>query len=204
MLRNAGRAPACPLTFVVVVSLVAASVFSGCTGSSQGPRQDELQQAAKGGKQTPAAKVAGHVSIDGQHPDKDTKLFVILNDPAHLEVSKEGPKYFTSCDAEGNFSFTTYLKGDGAPVGKYVVTFAQLHTAKSSGPHGMGRGMISRDYVGPDGLKNLYSDPEKNKDEKEFNIEVAEPGKSDYEFNLSIAGKDSASAGQYAVRRLSQ
>jgi len=65
MLRNAGRAPACPLTFVVV-SLVAASAFSGCTGSSQGPRQDELQQAAKGGKQTPAAKVAGQLSFKGK------------------------------------------------------------------------------------------------------------------------------------------
>jgi hypothetical protein len=204
MLRNAGRAPACPLTFVVVVSLVAASVFSGCTGSSQGPRQDELQQAAKGATQTPAAKLAGHVSIDGQPPDKDTRLFVILSDPAHLQLPKEGPKYFTACDPEGNFAFTTYLKGDGAPLGKYVVTFAQLHTPKGNGPHGMGRGMLARDYLGPDGLKNLYSDPEKNKDEKEFNIEVAEPGKSDYEFNLSVAGKDSVTPGQYAVRRMTQ
>ena len=58
--------------------------------------------------------------------------------------------------------------------------------------------------MGPDGLKNLYSDPEKNKNEKEFNIEVAEPGKGDYEFNLSIAGKEGVPVGQYAVRRLSQ
>jgi hypothetical protein len=203
MLRNAGRAPACPLTFVVV-SLVAASALSGCTGNSHAVREDELQQAAKGAKQKPVAKVAGHVSIDGQPPDKDTKLFVILNDPAHLAIPKEGPAYAAACDSEGNFTFTSYLHGDGAPPGKYVVTFAQLHTAKSSGPHGMGRGMITRDYVGPDGLKNLYSDPEKNKNEKEFNIDVAEPGKSDYDFNLSIAGKDSVPPGQYAVRRMTQ
>ena len=200
MLRNAGRAPACPLT-LVVVSLVATSVFSGCTGSSHGPREDELQQAAKGAKQAPAAKVAGHVSIDGQPPDKDTKLFVILNDPAHLALPKEGPKYFTACDVEGNFAFTTYLKGDGAPLGKYVVTLVQLHPPTSKGPR-MGHGTISRQYVGPDGLKNLYNDPEKNKDEKEFNIEVAEPGKSDYEFNLSVVGKTGVSPGQYAVTRL--
>jgi|HubBroStandDraft_6_1064221.scaffolds.fasta_scaffold77633_1 hypothetical protein len=202
MLRNAGRAPAYPLTFVVL-SLVAASVFSGCTGSSHGAREDELQQAAKGAKQKPVAKVAGHVSIDGQPPDKDTKLFVILNDPAHLAIPKEGPAYLASCDPDGNFTFTSYLHGDGVPPGKYVVTFAQLHVPKTGGPRSMGR-MIAREYVGPDGLKNLYSDPEKNKNEKDFNIEVAEPGKSDYEFNLSIAGKDGVNPGQYAVRRLSQ
>jgi hypothetical protein len=202
MLRNAGRAPAYPLTFVVL-SLVAASVFSGCTGSSHGAREDELTQAAKGAKQMPAAKLAGHVSIDGQPPEAGAKLFVILNDPAHLQLPKEGPKYYTSCDPDGNFAFTTYLKGDGAPVGKYVVTFAQFHLPKSSGPRSVGR-MLSREYVGPDGLKNLYSDPDKNKNEKEFNIEVAEPGKSDYEFNLSIVGKDGVNPGQYAVRRLSQ
>ena len=80
MLRNAGRAGLS--ADVCCLSLVAASVFSGCTGSSHGAREDELQQAAKGAKQKPVAKVAGHVSIDGQPPEKDTKLFVILNDPS--------------------------------------------------------------------------------------------------------------------------
>lgn len=201
MLRIAGRAPAC-LGFVVV-SLVSASVFLGCTGGSHGSRQDELQQAAKGFKQAPVAKLAGHVSIDGQPPEKGTTLFVILNDPQHLALPKTGPAHVATCDAEGNFTFTSYLKGDGAPLGKYVVTFVQLHLPPTTGRHPMGHGSFTREYVGPDGMKNLYNDPEKNKNEKDFNIEVVEPGKTDYEFNLSVAGKSGLSPAQYAVKRLS-
>jgi hypothetical protein len=200
MLHTADRAPAC--LWFVVVSLVAASVFSGCTGGSHGTREDEQQQAAKGFKQAPVAKMAGHVSIDGQPPEKETTLFVILNDPQHLTLPKTGPAHFAECDAEGNFAFTSYLKGDGVPLGKYVVTFAQLRLPSAAGRHPMGRGNFKREYIGPDGMKNLYNDPEKNKNEKDFNIEVVEPGKTDYEFNLSVAGKNGLSPAQYAVTRI--
>jgi hypothetical protein len=199
MLRTEGRASAC-LSFVVL-SLIAIIALPGCTGSSHAPREDEVLQAAKAGSQKPVAKFAGHVSIDGQPPEKDTKLLVILNDPQHLEVPKDGPKLRAVCDADGNFSFTTYLKNDGVPTGKYTVTFAQLHSPTSKGPH-LGRGGFSREYVGPDGLKNLYNDPEKNKSEAEFNIDVATPGKGDYDFNLSVAGKTGVSPAQYAVTRI--
>jgi hypothetical protein len=200
MLRTAGRTPA-GLGFVVL-SLITLIAFSGCPGSTHGTREDELQQAAKGAKQATVGKVSGHVSIDGQPPEKGTTLFVILNDADHLALPKTGPAHVATCDADGNFSFTSYAKGDGVAVGKYIITFAQLHLPQGGGRKPMGRGSFSREFVGPDGLKNLYNDPEKNKAEKDFNIEVTAPGKSDYDFNLSIAGKNGVSAGQYAVTRL--
>ena len=57
-------------------------------------------------------------------------------------------------------------------------------------------------YRGPDGLKNLYNDPDKNKDIKEFVVEVTEPGRTDYEFSLSAAGKDTATPGPHSVKSL--
>jgi hypothetical protein len=200
MLRTAGRTSAG--LGLVVLGLITAGALSGCPANSHGTREDELQQAAKGAKLAPAAKVSGHVSIDGQAPEKGTVLFVILNDAANLTLPKAGPAHVAACDAEGNFAFTSYVKGDGAPVGKYVVTFAQLHQPGAKGRHSMGRGGFNREYVGPDGLKNLYNDPEKNKAEKDFNIEVAEPGKTDYEFNLQIAGKTGLAAAPNAVTHM--
>ena len=60
-----------------------------------------------------------------------------------------------------------------------------------------------QEFVGPDGLKNLYNDPQKNRNEKEFVVEVQSPGKTDYEFALSVAGKDPVPrASEYAVTRM--
>ena len=112
---------------------LATAAISGC-GSG---RQSETQQLDEYFKQNPKAKretlakFAGHVSVDGHPPAKDKKLFVVLNDPDHLErPSKQPPAHFAACDEEGNFVFTTYLKGDGVPVGKYVLTFVQLHSRR--------------------------------------------------------------------------
>ena len=43
-------------------------------------------------------------------------------------------------------------------------------------------------FFGPDGLKNLYNDPEINSKKPEFLIDHQAPGKTDYTFNLSVAG----------------
>jgi hypothetical protein len=185
---------------------VIAAICSGCPSG----RPSETQQLDEYFKQNPkakretVAKFSGHVSVDGQPPAKDKKLFVILNDPDHLErPSKQPPAHFAACDAEGNFEFTTYLKGDGAPVGKYVLTFVQLHTPKAgSGPHPMGMPNFTKKYVGPDDLKNLYSDPEKNKADSTLLVDV-KSGKSDYDFNLAVAGKDGGQPSDYAVTTLS-
>lgn len=49
-------------------------------------------------------------------------------------------------------------------------------------------------YGQPDGLKNLYNDPEKNLSDPNLIVTVESPGRTDYEFNLQVAGKDAVAA----------
>jgi hypothetical protein len=199
------RAPAGWLTLVLVSSLTA--TLAGCGSGTGGARPDEQEQASKGYKQNPVAKVAGRVTIDGEPPGKDGLLFVVLVDPQHLDKVRKGPDVFTTCDEEGKFSFTTYLKDDGAPQGKYVAAFAflKLGSGKGGGPRNPGMGVDSQTFGGPDKLKNLYNDPEKNKSEPTFQIDVAPPGRTDYEFNLAIAGKEAVpKPGPYAITHMAR
>jgi len=80
---------------------------------------------------------------------------------------------------DGSFAFTSYVAGDGLPEGRYVVVMARLK--KEAGPH--------RWFDGPDGLKNLYNDPEVNARRPEFVIDHKSPGRRDYLFDLKIEGK---------------
>jgi hypothetical protein len=151
----------------------------------------------------PIAKFAGKVTIDGKPPIKDGKLFVILTDPKHLDQHAIGqlPKVFAVCDADGQFAFGTYdLKNhnDGVVAGKYVVTFVQLHKFAphaSKGKRSVSAAASQRprgkvQYVLPDGLKNLYSDPDTNATQPAFNLDLQPPGKDDYQFDLAVAGKN--------------
>lgn len=189
-----------------VMLFVAVGTLEGCNGvqseeaavneyykNNQDPRAQRL----------PVAKVAGRVLVDGQPPAQDAHLFVVLYDPKHLEKPGEMPKLMTKCDAEGNFAFTSYVTGDGIPYGKYVVTFVGLHRATRA-TRGLGaRPGRQQEFIGPDALKNLYSDPEKNKDDPTFVANVEAPGRNDYEFQLVVAGKQPVTPpGQYAVTRI--
>src|ERR1700734_455566 len=80
-------------------------------------------------KRMEVARFAGRVTIDGLPPEKkpNTRLFILLADPAHFDRL---PTRRTEVAEDGSFSFTTYLAGDGVPVGKYVVEFAQLHAPR--------------------------------------------------------------------------
>ena len=187
----------------VVVALVALATLPGCNKTG-GQRADEAEQIAQLPNKVTVAKFAGHVSVDGQAKAQDPKggtLFVVLNDPQHLD---KGAKAQATCDAEGNFAFTTYATGDGAPTGKYVVTFAQLHVAASGGrAGGVRRPSLTMEYKGPDALKNLYSDPEKNKDNPTFVVDILPPGRTDYDFSLTVAGKEPVKTpGPYATKEL--
>jgi hypothetical protein len=123
-------------------------------------------------------------------------LFIFLSDPQHLE---KPAKYVARCQPEnGSFEFMTYFPGDGVPLGKYIVGFVALHAVqKAGGPVGG-----PAPYRGPDGLKNLYNNPDKNKDIKEFVVEVTQPGRTDYEFNLTVAGKDPGVTGPHSVKSM--
>jgi hypothetical protein len=188
----------------LLVSLFALSALPGCN-QTDGQRADQIEQISKLPNKVPVAKFAGNVSVDGQPPSQEGTLFVILNDPQHLAP---GGKAYTNCDEQGNFAFTTYLPGDGAPTGKYVVTFVQFQlSGGATGGRGsrLGRApsMLGQEYVGPDGLKNLYNDPEKNQDNPNFVVQVAEPGRTDYDFKLELAGKEPAkTSGTYAATKL--
>ena len=150
------------------------------------------------------SRFAGRVTVDGQPPAKDLRLFVILNDPQHLDENahRRAPKLCAICDDDGKFAFGTYEKADGVPPAAYVVTFALLHPPTAGSSRGGGRMRQAtgpRHFNGPDELKNLYNDPDKNQKLDEFNIKLATPPKSDYNFDLAVTNKDPTQPGPNAV-----
>jgi hypothetical protein len=56
-------------------------------------------------------------------------------------------------DGEGRFALSTYVTGDGAPAGEYVVT---IEWNERSGP-------LKTEFTGPDRLKGRYKDPKTSK-----------------------------------------
>jgi hypothetical protein len=215
--------------------LLVASVFvaAGLSGCNSSPSADPAptRKAAAGGSETGGskfdtnrefkklslAKFAGRVTIDGQPPKPGCKVFLILNDPNHLDENAHGilPKWYEACDADGNFAFSVYDKGDGAPAGKHVVTFLELHeppakstsskkssTGKAGGALKGGGGTGNQRYMQPDELKNLYSDPDINVKDQRFNLDLQPPGKDDYHFDLAVAGKTAAKRAPHAVSTL--
>jgi hypothetical protein len=179
--RNLRRALGATLQAVMLC--VCGAMLAGCRGNNA----DRLEQAFRdaGTSKATVAPVAGVVTIDGIVPEPFT--LVMLWDPKKPEAGV----LRAICDSEGRFAFTSYDRGDGVPPGTYVVLFARLNMGGRLG-----------NFDGPDLLNNLYNDPDKNAADPEFQITVSEPGKSDYHFNLGIAGKPSATPGPHAVTEL--
>jgi hypothetical protein len=48
----------------------------------------------------------------------------------------------------------------------------------------------------------VYNNPDKNAKDDKFVVDVEKPGKTDYEFNLDVAGKDPAQPSPHAIKRL--
>jgi hypothetical protein len=169
---------------------IALSIFAGCT-QTQSP-QEGLDKAIAGAglSKENVYPLSGKVTIDGQSPQATGgRLVVLLNDPKKLDIpSRE--KIHVQASPQGDFAFTTYLNGDGVKPGKYILTFAMLH---KEGKRGLD---------GPDQLKNLYNDPDKNGSIPEFSIDHQAPGKTDYAFNLTTTGKEAVSAGPHALTTL--
>jgi hypothetical protein len=175
--------------------ILAAAAAEGC--SRQTSREQEFSKNnARAPEQPPVGKFAGHVTVDGGTQVGEDQLFVFLTDPQRLEK----PINTTPCKPDGSFEFTTYQQGDGTRLGKYVVGFVALHVPKKG--RGFGEVDAALPYRGPDGLKNLYNDPDKNKDIPEFLVEVTQPGRTDYEFNLTVAGKEPGRPGPHALKSL--
>jgi hypothetical protein len=178
---------------------ILATAFSGCSG--QKSLKDSEEQFYKDNPKAtrkPVAKFGGTVTIDGQPPsNKDGYLFILLND---FDKPTRMPGHQARVNEDGTFTFMTYVGGDGVPPGKYIVEFVQLQI-----PRG-GRQRIAtpaRTLVEPDALKNLYNDPEKNKNDPDLVVEVKEPGNTDHQFNITLAGKEAvATPGQLAVTKM--
>lgn len=187
-----------PSTQWLVALFIVATALQGC-GGGQPTEQQQTEEFYKNNPKIAAArkeiaKFSGRVTVDGMPPQQGVTLFVVLNDPEH---PTPGIKQFAACDAEGNFEFKTYENGDGAPVGKYAVEFVGLKAHKNRGRS------RTTPYVGPDALKNLYNDPEKNKDNAAFIVDVKPPGRTDYEFDLKVADKEGVTApGQFAATKI--
>jgi hypothetical protein len=183
----------------VAIFFVIALAFEGC-----GPKTAEqaLEQAFNDNPKATRVEVVkfeGRVTVDGEVPNKPgTKLFIILNDPKHPQDPEKRPKLIGGVDADGNFFFSTNAAHDGVESGSYVVTFVQLHHPQAL--FGQRGGEL---YKPPDELKNLYNDPEKNAADPQFNVEIKSPGRTDWYFNLAVAGKDANPApGPHAITKL--
>jgi hypothetical protein len=162
-------------------SLAFLAVFvAGCGGTGADKQLDATLKELKTTR-PPIGRFSGKVTVDGQPPSVGMggeALLVIMYNPESVPTPRHPPS-FARCEPDGSFQFTTFSLGDGLPVGKYIVLFAQL-----KGHHGS--------YLPPDKLLNLYNDPDKNAAERpEFNIDLTTKGKTDQLFNLDVAGRDS-------------
>ena len=177
----------------IALCAVLASLGAGCGATSSANQALDEQLKASGSSRETLARFAGTVTVDGLPPVPGAKeaFAVILYDLKNPPSATQPPR-FTYCRKDGRFEFNTYERGDGVPVGSYVVLFAQ--------PKVGGRG--SPGFKPSDSLKNLYNDPEKNGKVPEFKIDLTAPGRTDYAFDLSVAGKDSAEPGPQAITQI--
>jgi len=174
-----------------VLAALAMLLTAGCGRGPSTQQAVDAQLETLHLEREPLGRFAGKVTMDGQPPplERGKVLLIMLYNQTHPEKNK--PALYTACQKDGKFEFYTYTAGDGVPLGTYVVLFAQLTSSR-------GRGLVQ-----PDGLKNLYDDPEKNSQDKDFVVTVTQPGKTDYEFNLSLAGKDPVKTpGPHAVTEI--
>jgi hypothetical protein len=192
---------------LLVVACLAAAV-PGCSGKPT-PEQELDATFANNPKATrlKVAKFEGRVTIDNQPPgDEYSLLHITLMDAEKFKDSTVR-RWQARVDKDGSFSFMTYLKHDGVPVGKYVAVFIDpSEEPKRKTANGLGTGMgspLTGSRWGVDRLKNLYNDPEVNLKNPDFVVEVKEPGITNQTFNLAVVGKDGPPApGQYAVKRV--
>jgi hypothetical protein len=162
---------------------------AGCSHHATADEALDGALARQGKSRADVFPLAGTVTIDGKSPQltRRQKIIVMLHDAAS-KTQRPLDRRFVECKPDGTFAFRTYGDRDGVPAGNYVLTFSQL----------VDRG--KRGYLGPDGLKNLYNDPDKS----EFSIAHAKGGRSDYVFDLKIEGRDGVDAGPRAVQSLEE
>ena len=149
------------------------SLSVGCEGRQSTAQR--LENAYKNAGMNPVTvyPLGGKITVDNEPPvakSETEPLVAIAYDAAKPDVKARSNAH-------------AFVKPDGSfelpplPPGKYVMLFAQLGHNPRMG------------FFGPDGLKNLYNDPDVNSKKAEFVIDQQAPGKTDYTFNLSVAGE---------------
>jgi hypothetical protein len=183
-------------SFICLAMTVAVASFSlstaGCNRTQMGKEALEKQLAANGQRLETISKFSGKVTIDGEAPDfakSGLALLIMLYDPKS-PPSLKSPLQRATVDKKGEFEFQTYDKGDGARAGSYIVLFATLK------PHRGGA------FTGPDGLNNLYNDPDENEKNASFQVDLTGPGRTDYSFDLALAGHSPAEPGPRAITKI--
>ena len=91
--------------------------------------------------------VHGLIRVDG----KPASECIVMFHPADNDDPKRVMP-FGQADAEGRFVICSYVNGDGAPTGEYVVTFEWRERS----------GLLKNNFEGPDRLKGRYYDPKKS------------------------------------------
>jgi hypothetical protein len=91
--------------------------------------------------------VRGTILVDGK-PAPD--CFIMFHPPEDGDPKRVMP--FAQADADGRFAMCSYVQGDGAPVGEYIVTFEWKERS----------GLLKNNFEGPDRLKGRYSEAKKS------------------------------------------
>lgn len=192
MLRIAGVLNRAPVLGAVVATI--GIVFSGCSRSQSADLALNKALAAAGVQKDSVSPFAGNITIDGGSPGDMgvVRTMVVL---WNTKNPPKGMPLYAPCDEDGNFEFHTYDRADGVATGTYVVCFVQLEGGLRIGG--------SSGWRGPDRLNNLYSDPDKNKEDKELIVEVSRSGNTDWRYDLKIAGREPVTAaGPNAIKGL--
>jgi len=180
-------------TVFLIAEFAVLLALGGCSQRQTAEQSLNKALANAGQAKQTVCPLAGRVTIDGQEPHFDKpayKLIVMLNDPQHPDAPiRERP--FVVADSHGAFAFETYLDSDGVYPGKFIVTFAVLRRKSRTG------------FVSPDQLHNLYNDPDQNSKNPDFVIAHQAPGRTNYTFNLEVAGKEPAAPQPHALTEIS-
>ncbi len=154
--------------------LFLAVFLAGCVGRESAERQVERRRKEYNERAENHAKFAGTVTVDNQTPAVDPRhaLLLMLYDPKQPATEARPPRYAV-VQNDGTFKFGQ----GGVPPGSYVALFAELQRGRPGS------------FRGPDLLKNLYNDPDKNQNVENFKVEIPASGKTQT-FNLEVAGKD--------------
>jgi hypothetical protein len=154
--------------------LFLAVFLAGCGRRESAVREVERRRREHNEAVENYAKFTGTVTVDNQTLAVDPRhaLLLMLYDPKQPATEAKPPRY-AIVQNDGTFKFGL----GGVPPGSYVALFAELQRGRPGS------------FRGPDLLKNLYNDPDKNESVESLRVEIPASGKTQT-FNLEVAGRD--------------